>query len=112
MMMGSDIFKQSLDLLTSKERASVEKVREKNHFRFGDNERMSHSSAVIPMNIRKHVCREKVAIFLQSVGAVVDLGKEQVTFNELGVTVNPGESSTGHYVFLFDFRLRDPDNCV
>ena len=63
MMMGSDTFKQYLDLLTSKERASVEKVREKNRFRFGDNEtRMSHSSAVIPMDSGKHVCREKVAI--------------------------------------------------
>ena len=34
MMMGSHTFKQYLDLLTSKERASVEKVREKNRFRF------------------------------------------------------------------------------
>ena len=43
MMIGSDTFKQYLDLLTSKKRASVEKVREKNRFRFGDNEtRMSH----------------------------------------------------------------------
>ena len=65
MMMGSDPFKQYLDQLTSKERASVEKVREKNRFRFGDNEkRMSHWSAVIPMNTGKHVCREKVAIIL------------------------------------------------
>ena len=32
MMMGSDTFKQYLDLLSSKERASVEKVREKNPF--------------------------------------------------------------------------------
>ena len=65
MMMGSDTFKQYLDLLTSKERASVEKVREKNRFRFGDNEtRLSHWSAVIPMNIGKHGCREKVAIIL------------------------------------------------
>ena len=56
MMMGSDTFKQYLDLLISKERASVDKVREKNRFRFG--------SAVIPINIRKHVCREKVAIIL------------------------------------------------
>ena len=65
MMMGSDTFKQYLHLLTSKERASVEEVREKNRFRFGDNEtRMSRWSAVIPMNIGKHVCREKVAIIL------------------------------------------------
>ena len=65
MMMGSDTFTQYLDLLTSKERASVEKVREKNRFRFGDNEtRMSHWSAVIPMHIGKHVCREKVAVIL------------------------------------------------
>ena len=54
MMMGSDTFKQYLDLLTSRGRASVEKVREKNRFKFGDNE----------MNIGKHVCREKVAIIL------------------------------------------------
>ena len=65
MMMGSDTFKQYLDLLTSKERASVEKVREKNSFRFGDNEtKTSHWSAAIPMNMGKHVCREKVAIIL------------------------------------------------
>ena len=69
-MMGSDTFKQYLDLLTSKERASVEKVREKNRFRFGDNETRTSQ----------------------------DLGKGQVTFNELGVTMNLGESSTGHYV--------------
>ena len=36
MMIGSDTFERCLDLLTSKERASVEKVREKNRFRFGD----------------------------------------------------------------------------
>ena len=35
MMMGSDTFKQCLDLLSSKERVSVEKAREKNRFRFG-----------------------------------------------------------------------------
>ena len=111
MMMGSDTLKQYLDLLTSKERASVENVREKSRFRFGDNEtRMSHWSAVIPMNIGKHVCREKMAIilgeapfliskpFLQRMGAVLDLEKGQVTFNKLGVTMNLGESSTGHYV--------------
>ena len=110
MMMGSDTFKQYLDLLTSKERASVEKVREKNRFRFGDNEtRMSHWSAVIPMHIGKHVCREKVAIllggapfliskpFLQRMGAVLDLVKGQVSFSKLGVTMNLG-SSTGHCV--------------
>ena len=63
MMMGSDTFWQNLVLLSSKKRASVEKVREKNRFRFGDNEtRMSHWSAVIPMRIGKHVCRENVAI--------------------------------------------------
>ena len=110
MMMGSDTFKQHLDL---KERASFEKVREKNRFRFGDNEtRMSHWSAVIPMNIGS-TCREKVAIilcdapfliskpFLQRVGAVLDMGKGQVTFNKLGVTMNLGESSTSHYVINF-----------
>ena len=107
MMIGSDTLKQHLDLLTSKEFASVEKVREKNRFRFGDNEtKMSQWSAVIPMNIGKHVCREKVAIifgdapfviskpFLQRMVAVLDL----VTFNKLGVTMNLGESSTSHYV--------------
>ena len=31
-------------------------------------------------------------------GAILDLGKGQVTFNKLGVTMNLGESSTGHYV--------------
>ena len=31
-------------------------------------------------------------------GAVLDLVKRQVTFNKLGVTMNLGESSTGHYV--------------
>ena len=31
-------------------------------------------------------------------GAVLDLGKRQVTFKKLGVTMNLGESSTGHYV--------------
>ena len=74
---------------------------------------MSHWSAVIPMNIGKHVCREKVAIilcdapfliskpFLQRMGTVLDLGKGQVTFNKLGVTMNLGESSTGHYVIVF-----------
>ena len=58
------------------------------------------------MNIGKNVCREKVAIilggaaflisksFLQRMGAVLDLGKGQVT----GVTMNLGESSTGHCV--------------
>ena len=109
MMMGSDTFKQYLDLLSSKKRASVEKVREKNRFGFGDNEtRMSHWSAVIPMNIGKHVCREKVATILgdapfliskpllQRMGAVLDLGKGQMTFNKLGVTMNLGESSRIH----------------
>ena len=36
--------------------------------------------------------------FLRRVGAALDLGKGQVTFNELGVTMNLGEPSTGHYV--------------
>ena len=59
MMMGSDTFKQYLDLLTSKER----KVREKNRFKFGDNEtRMSHWSAVIPMNIGKYSVSDLKAI--------------------------------------------------
>ena len=102
-------FQANLDLLSSKERASDEKVREKNRFGFGDNEtRMSHWSAV--MNIGEHECREKVAIilgdapfliskpFLQRMGAVLDLAKGQVTFIKLGVTMNVGESSTGHYV--------------
>ena len=71
---------------------------------------MSHWWAVIPKNIGKHVCREKLAIilvdapcviskpFLQRMGAVLDLEKGQVTFNKLGVTMNLGESSTGHSV--------------
>ena len=104
MMMGSDAFQQYLSLLSSKERASFERVREKNRFRFGDNE-----TAVIPMNIGGQVCREKVAIvasapfliskpFLQRMGAVLDLEQGQVTFNKLGVTLNLEESATGHYV--------------
>ena len=36
MMMGSDTLRQYLNLLGSKERASIERVREKNRFRFGD----------------------------------------------------------------------------
>ena len=93
MMMGSDTFRQYLDLLSPKERASIEQVREKSRFRFGDNEKsMSHWSAIIPMSVGKHVCREKVAIvlgdapllistlFLQRMGAVLDLEKGQVTF--------------------------------
>ena len=54
---------------------------------------MSFRSAVVPMNIGRQVCREKVAIvagdapflisktFLQRMGAVLDLEKGQVTFN-------------------------------
>ena len=107
MMMGSDTFQQYLSLLSSKERASFERwVREKNRFRFGDNET---ETAVIPMNIGGQVCREKVAIvasapfliskpFLQRMGAVLDLEQGQVTFNKLGVTLNLEESATGHYV--------------
>ena len=61
------------------------------------------------MNIGKHAYREKVAIILgdapfliskpslQRMGAVLELVKGQVTFNKLGVTMNLGESSTGHY---------------
>ena len=36
--------------------------------------------------------------FLQRMGAVMDLEKGQVTFNKLGVTMDLGESATGHYV--------------
>ena len=55
-------------------------------------------------------CREKVAIiagdaplliskpFLQPLGAVLNLEQGQVTFNELGVTLNLEESATGHFV--------------
>ena len=49
MMMGSNIFQQYLGLLNPKERASIEKVREKNRFSVGDNETWMS-------------CREKVAI--------------------------------------------------
>ena len=86
MMMGSETCRQYLKLLSSKERASIERVREKNRFRFGDNEtRMSLWSAVIPMSVGGQVCRDKVAIvasdapflismpFLQRMGAVLDL---------------------------------------
>ena len=67
---------------------------------------MSHLSAAIPMKIGKHACREMVAIILgdapffdlKAMGAVLDLGKGQVTFSKLGVTMNLGESSTGHSV--------------
>ena len=95
----------------SKSTSIHREVREKNRFRFGDNEiRMSFWSAVIPMNIGEQVCREKVAIvagdapflfskpFLQRMRAVLDLEKGQVTFNKLGVTMDLGESETGHYV--------------
>ena len=73
MMMGSDTFRQYVNLLSSKARASIERVREKNRFRFG------------PVNVGGQVCREKVAIvagdapflvskpFLQRMGAVLDL---------------------------------------
>ena len=56
------------------------------------------------------MCREKVAIvagdapffisepFLQRLEAVLDLEQGQVTFTELGVTLNLEESATGHYV--------------
>ena len=107
MMMGSDTFRQYLNLLSSKERASIERVREKNRIRFGDNEtRMSLLSAVIPMNVGGQVCREKVANaagdapflisepFLQRTGAVLDLVQGQVTFNKLGVALNLEESAT------------------
>ena len=33
-------------------------------------------------------------------GVVLDLVNGQVTFNKLGVTMNVGESSTGHYVIV------------
>ena len=99
MMMGnSDTFRQYLNLLKPKKRASIERAREKNRFRFGDNEtRMSLWSAVIPMNVGGQACREKVAIvagdapskpFLRRMGAVLDLEQGQVTCNKLGVTLN------------------------
>ena len=57
-MMGSDTFQQYLGLLNPKERASIEKLREKNRFRFGDNEtRLSFWTAVIPINSGRQVCR-------------------------------------------------------
>ena len=86
-------------------------MREKNRFRFGDNEtRISSWSAVVPMNVGGQLCREKVAFvasdapfliskpFLQKMGAVMDLEQGPVTFNKLGVTQNLEESATGHYV--------------
>ena len=36
--------------------------------------------------------------FLQRMGAVMDLETGQVTFNKLGVTMDLGESATGHNV--------------
>ena len=111
MLMRSATFPQYLGILNSRERASIEKVREKNRFRFGENEiRLSFWSAVVPMNIGGQVCRDKVAIvagdapfliskpFLQRMGAVLDLGQGQVTFNKLEVTLNLEESATGHHV--------------
>ena len=96
MMMGSDALRQYLNLLSSKERASIETVREKNRFRFGDNEtRISLWSAVLPMNVGGQLCREKVAIvagdaplliskpFLQRMGSVLDLEQGQVTLSKL-----------------------------
>ena len=56
------------------------------------------------------MCREKVAIvagdapiliskpFLQRIGAVLDLEQAQLTFNNLGVTLDLEESVTGHHV--------------
>ena len=65
-MMGSDAFQRYLGVLHSKERASIEKVPEKDRFRFGDNEtRMSFWSAVIPMNSGGQVCREKLQAMLR-----------------------------------------------
>ena len=95
MMMGSDALRQYLNLLSSKERASIERVREKNRFRFGDNEtRIFLWSAVLPMNVGGQVCREKVAIvagdaplliskpFFQRMGSVLDLEQGQVTLSK------------------------------
>ena len=77
---------------------------------------MSLWSAVIPMSVGGQVCRDKVAIvasdapflismpFLQRMGAVLDLEQGQVTFNNLGVTLNLEESATGHHVI--DFWMR------
>ena len=63
MMMGSDTFRQYLNLPSSKERASIERVQEKNRFRFGDNEtRMSLWSAVTPMNVGGKCAVRKAAI--------------------------------------------------
>ena len=71
---------------------------------------MSFWSAVIPMNIGRQVCREKVAIvavdapfliskpYLQRMGALLDLEQGQVTFNKLGVTLDLRESATVHHV--------------
>ena len=85
---------------------------------------MSFWSAVIPLNIGGQVCREKVAIvagdapfviskpFLQRMGAVPDLEQRQVTFNKLGVTLDLGDSATGHCVIdlIPDRADRIPDD--
>ena len=64
MVMGPDFFSNSIlfSSILKKPSTPIEKVREENRFRFGDNEtRLSFWSAVIPMNIGGQVCREKVA---------------------------------------------------
>ena len=101
MMLGSDTFQQYLSLLSSKERAFIERVSEKNRFRFGDNEtRMSFWSSVFPMNSGGQVCREKVATvagdapfliskpFLQRVGA--GFGASTSDFQQVGSHAETG----------------------
>ena len=98
--MGPDTFKQYLDLLSS----SPSRKRGKRTVSGSVTTRRGCRTgrAVIPMNIGKHVCREKVAIilgdapfliskpFLQRMGAVLDLVKGQVTFKKLGGLDEPG----------------------
>ena len=87
--------------LEFKRRASIDRVREKNRFRFGDDDtRMSLWSAVIPIKrCETSVLWEGCSVLdLQRMEVVLDLEKGQVTFNKLGVTLNLEESATGHYV--------------
>ena len=94
MMMGSDTFRLYLNLLSPRERASIERAREKNPLRFGDNEtRISLWSAIIPMNVGEQVCR--------------DLEQRQATFSKLGVTLNLEELGTGHFVIDLIFGCAD-----
>ena len=62
---GISTFQQYLGLLNSKERASIVKVRERNRFRFGDNEQV----AIVPCDAPFLMIPKP---FLQRMGAFLD----------------------------------------